>query len=743
LIFRLGSLGDTIVALPCFHLIARTFPNADRRLLTNIPIHAKAPAAAAVLGDSGLVHDYMRYAVGTRNLFELARLAWNIRRFRPDLLIYLPEMRPHKDVLRDQLFFRWACGIKSIVGLPDKNDVEDCFNPSTGRFQKRFDPATGLYEPEASRLARYHASLGDARVEDLANWDLRLNSAEKESAVRALSPLKAMPLIVCAPGSKMQSKDWGQENWRALLRALYAKYPGYGLVMAGARQDEDVCDYAARDWHGPKKNLAGKLTPRESAAVFASASLFVGPDSGPMHLAACFDIPCVCVFSARALPGVWFPRGQRNVIIFHQVPCSNCQLETCIDKARQCIQSVTVDEMERAVDSVLNPATLTVPAATSAHPPLPQFHIQSNSLAHSGLKPELAVKNVLIYRLGSLGDTVFSLPCFHLIQHVFPRARRILLTNDPVNAKAPAAAAVLDGSGLVDGYMSYTTGSRNPLHLLSLMSKIRRLRPDLLIYLTVSRGEKAVKRDAAFFRACGVKRIVGLPFGDLAVKKFFANTGLWEREASRLLRCLHPLGDVDVNDLRNWDLHLTQAETTKANQLLAPFAGRPIIACGPGTKQQSKDWGQEKWRELLARLSARFPHHALALIGAKGEADIADFAATDWLGPRLNLCGALTPRESAAVIRQACLFLGPDSGPMHLAAAYGVPCAIPFASIDHPGCAFPIGSFHRPIYHNVPCSFCMLPVCIEKKKICINSISVDEMFNAALDAMRLKELAAP
>src|ERR1022692_4022661 len=61
LIYRLGSLGDTVVALPCFHLIARTYPNAERRLLTNFPVHAKAPAAAAVLGDSGLVHGYMSY----------------------------------------------------------------------------------------------------------------------------------------------------------------------------------------------------------------------------------------------------------------------------------------------------------------------------------------------------------------------------------------------------------------------------------------------------------------------------------------------------------------------------------------------------------------------------------------------------------------------------------------------------------------------------------------------------------
>lgn len=84
LIYRLGSLGDTVVALPCYHLLARTFPQAERVLLTNFPVNAKAPASAAVLGESGLVKGYMRYTVGTRKVGELLRLMWEIRRFRPD-----------------------------------------------------------------------------------------------------------------------------------------------------------------------------------------------------------------------------------------------------------------------------------------------------------------------------------------------------------------------------------------------------------------------------------------------------------------------------------------------------------------------------------------------------------------------------------------------------------------------------------------------------------------------------------
>jgi heptosyltransferase III len=344
LIYRLGSLGDTVVALPCFHLIERTYPTAQRILLTNFPIHSKAPASAAVLGDSGLVHGYMRYTVGTRNPVELLRVIWEIRRFAPDVLVYLRPVREMPNAYRDRRFFRWA-GIKRIVGLPGPAELIDIV-----------DPATGAYTPEAIRLARTVRELGDAAPERLSNWSLRLTAAETDVAKAALGELAGRPLMVCGPGTKMQAKDWGRENWRALLAKLAANYPGYGLALIGAREDSEVSDYAARDWTGPKANLCGRLSPRETAAVFEYAQVFLGPDSGPMHLAACAGVPCVIAFSARGLPGVWYPAGKQHRVIYHKVNCFGCNLETCIVENRKCLTSITVEEMATAVEFVLPPA---------------------------------------------------------------------------------------------------------------------------------------------------------------------------------------------------------------------------------------------------------------------------------------------------------------------------------------------------------------------------------------------------
>ena len=356
LIYRLGSLGDTAVAIPCFHLIERAYPNAERRLLTNFPVHAKAPASAAILGDSGgtsdgdrpnFVHGYMRYSVGTRNPLELLRLAREIRQFKPEILVYLMPVRSMKAVQRDKWFFQLACGISRIVGLPAESQLT-----------RDLIPETGLYEAEAHRLARTVSALGDAGIEDLANWNLRLTPKEKETARLALGPLAGKPLLVCGPGTKMQAKDWGQENWRALLDRLAPQYPSHGLALIGAKEDAEVSEFASAAWPGPKVNLCGRLTPRETAAVFELASaagqpVFLGPDSGPMHLAACAGVPCVIAFAARGLPGVWYPTGSNHRVIYHQVSCFGCNLETCITEARRCLTSITIDEMASAATSVL------------------------------------------------------------------------------------------------------------------------------------------------------------------------------------------------------------------------------------------------------------------------------------------------------------------------------------------------------------------------------------------------------
>ena len=171
LIYRLGSLGDMLVALPALHLVARAFPNAERRMLTNFPVNVKAPAAAAILGDSGLVQGYFRYAVGTRSPGGADEAVVAVATVAAGGAGVSGAARGVESARRDATFFR-LCGIQRQIGVP----------LTRGHAAEPVAGGGAGVEPEAERLARNIAELGDAELESAASWDLRLDGGASDAS---------------------------------------------------------------------------------------------------------------------------------------------------------------------------------------------------------------------------------------------------------------------------------------------------------------------------------------------------------------------------------------------------------------------------------------------------------------------------------------------------------------------------------------------------------------------------------
>jgi len=337
LIYRLGSLGDTVVALPSLHLIARAFPDAERRVLTNFPVSDKVSPLEDVIGESGLVHGYFRYPIGSRNVRRLWALRQEISRWAPDVLIYLTEARGSIKAYRDALFFR-GCGIRKLIGVPYSGDRQDL---------RKIDGET-RFESEAHRLARCISELGHIDLEDPGSWNLRLNKAE-ERAANNLMWSRIPEYMTVSVGTQVEVKDWGEINWTSLLSEVSSLYPELGLALVGASDEEARSDLVAAKWNGPKINICGLVPPRVSAAVLKRSILFVGHDSGPMHLAAATGVQCVAIFSGRNRPGEWFPVGKGHHVIYHQTDCSGCRLDQCSKPTKKCMETISVQEVLDAV----------------------------------------------------------------------------------------------------------------------------------------------------------------------------------------------------------------------------------------------------------------------------------------------------------------------------------------------------------------------------------------------------------
>ena len=356
LIYRLGSLGDTIVALPALRLIAQAFPDAERLMLTNFNINAKAAPVSQVLAGTQLIHGCIEYPIGVRNLSKLMQLRSRIRELRPDVLVYLTESRNLPKTLRDALFFR-ACGIRRLIGVPYTADMRTCRNKGDG-----------MYESEGARLARCVHELGEMRPDDQAAFDLKLSSAEREAARLALGPLERVkPLLAISIGAKVDVKDWGDTNWSALLSRLSDHFAGWGLVMLGVEMERERSDALLKYWQGASLNLCGRLSVHESAAALERCRLFLGHDSGPMHLAAAVGTRCVAIFSSRNLPGEWFPYGSGHRVLYRSMPCQGCRREVCVDLQKACIRSITADEVLDAIVTVLDTKLYMQTAPTILH----------------------------------------------------------------------------------------------------------------------------------------------------------------------------------------------------------------------------------------------------------------------------------------------------------------------------------------------------------------------------------------
>jgi len=340
LVFRIGSLGDTVVALPAFHEIRRQFPQSRIVLLTNTPVDGgiKAISSTHVLAGIGLVDDSIEYPHGSLSLRRILGVIRQIRALGPRVCYFLLASRTPGQAMRDRIFF-WLSGIREIRGL----------GPAEMHHQPPHDNGT-LWESEAKRALRAIGSKShQLRLED---FSLLLTREEREVAQRVVREGGiAGPFIVISLGSKVPVKDWGDQRWSECLRNLGPATAGTSMVAIGSKDEVQRSSEMLRFWPWRTANLCGQLTPRQSAAVIERAKLFIGHDSGPMHLASAVGTPTLAIFSARAMPGIWFPFGQEHNVFYKDVPCRGCGLEVCVENKQRCVtEIVPADVVNRALE---------------------------------------------------------------------------------------------------------------------------------------------------------------------------------------------------------------------------------------------------------------------------------------------------------------------------------------------------------------------------------------------------------
>jgi heptosyltransferase-2 len=264
LVIRPDHIGDFVLGVPLLRALAQAHPGAALHLAVPSSLADLARGCPWVTSVVTLPDGIACWCPASQTpLRRLVRLVWftlrRLRPLRPDLAI-LPRVDPGSDAY-----------LTDVVRTAGQQ-----------------------HEVAASR------SLAAALGIDQADWRLALwdTAAERRNVADRLAAagLERRRLAVIAPGATAPQRRWPADHFAAVGRALVDE--GMAVCVVGTRADTPAAQVilAALPRHA-RLDLTGSLSLTETTALLRRAGIFIGNDSGPLHLAAAAGIPCVEISS--------------------------------------------------------------------------------------------------------------------------------------------------------------------------------------------------------------------------------------------------------------------------------------------------------------------------------------------------------------------------------------------------------------------------------------------------------------
>ena len=349
LLVRLRLIGDVVFTTPVIGALRRRYPTAH---LTYLVEEAAAPAVATHPQlDAVRVIPHRR---GWARLGDDWRLGRELRRARFDVAIDLhggprsawltwatrAPVRVGYDVPgRSWMYTHRA---HRPAGLRPRHSVENQWD-----LLRAFDPA--LAAPADRTRDRVTMPVDPAA------------RASVGSRLDALGVPGDARVIVLHVSAGNPFRRWPESAFAALASALAARGPERWVLVTSGPSDHDAAARvvaAARAVHetGARVVDAEGLSLAELRALMDRAALFVGGDSGPLHVASTSDVPIVGLFGPtlpeRSAP--WRPADIPTASIDVGVlPCRPCHQRTCVPGDFRCLTGISADAVREAAERLL------------------------------------------------------------------------------------------------------------------------------------------------------------------------------------------------------------------------------------------------------------------------------------------------------------------------------------------------------------------------------------------------------
>ena len=331
-------------------------------------------------------------------------------------------------------------------------------------------------------------------------------------------------------------------------------------------------------------------------------------------------------------------------------------------------------------------------------------------------------KNILIIKLGGLGDLILATPSFRMLRKRFPQARISLLVDskfEPIIKDCP----------YVDGLILF---ERKKTNLFGLVEELKERNFNLSID----------------FKNNGFTHIVPwlakIPFRYGFYKGLMANflncPEEWRRDVAeqpvrQQFRILQKLGVNDFEEkLELWPCKedddfvngaLSKKGVTKRDKSIG-------LAIGASPEWPTKNWPLESFSRLTQKLLEK--GLKVILLGSEHSKEKAEKLSKD--KSVVNLVGETSLGQLVSLIKRLDCLITADSAPMHVAAGVGTNAIALFGPTD-PKKHLPPGERVKALAKNLDCQPCYKRNCVNKNKLaCLEMISVDEVFDLVIKALK-------
>ncbi len=336
LLFRPERMGDFLVFTPLLRNLRKKFPDHEIRVVisTEIKFLTKINSDA----DGYFVLDReRRYEIRSR-----FRNLMRIRNWGAGTAIYPSKNR---ETWVDEMMI-WS-GAPIRMGLLGTTYLTRSWILHLGQLCYNRLIRKQAYS-EMDNMQRVLEELGvESPMEAIPKIDHSPKTCSR--AVEILRELQLHPegkrWALVAPIAKDKIRKWTPEGFTEIIRRLNDR-KGLSTILVGAREDaEDLDSIRKKCADLPVHVHAGTLTILELAALVRHAEVFIGVESGPLHLAAASGVPIVCIMGGGIF-GQFFPYGnrQKNRVAYKKLPCYGCGWK-CIHDTVRCLQEIEADQV--------------------------------------------------------------------------------------------------------------------------------------------------------------------------------------------------------------------------------------------------------------------------------------------------------------------------------------------------------------------------------------------------------------